>query len=390
VNDFSLWREELKRAWFALRGPHSTPMRAAASAAIGLFIGSLPIFGLHTPLVVLLCLWFQLDAAVAWVMSNISNPFFAPALLTAEVQVGAWLRTGAPMRFGPDLTRLGALRHFLGYMFVGAPVVGSVIAICGAAITFVTMALLPKKRPRQPYRLPRNAPAWLSAVERVASRFASADSPHPSERTHFHYLRAKLLADPIAKLLTEIAGGEPNAFGAVLDLGTGRGQLALLLLELGLATSVHGLDWDAQKIADAQRAAHAGSGGTVRPEALFVQSDVRTVRLEPADTVLLIDLLHYFTVEEQGALLDEAAAAVRPGGRLLVREADTKRRWRSFATLVEERLFTLIRFNRGERICFRPVAEIAARLESRGMRCSTRPAWGRTPFSNMLVVARKP
>ena len=42
-------------------------------------------------------------------------------------------------------------------------------------------------------------------------------------------------------------------------------------------------------------------------------------------------------------------------------------------TLAEERFFTLIRFNRGERVRFRPAREIAARLEAAGMSCETRP-----------------
>jgi SAM-dependent methyltransferase len=334
-------------------------------------------------------LWLQLDAAVAWVASNVSNPFFAPALLTAEVQIGAWVRTGAPLRLGQELSRSGGLRHFIGYMFVGAPLVGSALALCGGAITFGAMALLPKGRVREPYRLPPNAPAWLSAVEKVARRFASPNSPRASERTRFHYLRAKLLADPVAKMVAEIAGGEPSGFGEMLDIGTGRGQLPLLLLELGRATSVRGVDWDARKVAEAQRAALGETEGMTRLNAVFVQGDVRTTGFGSADTILLIDLLHYFAVEEQNAILDRAVAAVRPGGRLLVREADRQRGWRSFLTLVEEQVFTLVRFNRGERVCFRAVAEITARMESRGLQCVTRPAWGRTPFSNLLVVGRR-
>jgi uncharacterized protein (DUF2062 family) len=190
--NFSLWREELKRAWGALRGPQTTPGRAAVSVTLGLFIGSLPIFGCHTPLIVVLSIWFQLDAAAAWVVSNVSNPFFAPALLTAEVQVGAWLRTGSPPRLDRDLTRAGALRHFVGDMFLGAPLVGLALALCGGAITYALVALLPKARAREPYRLPDDAPLWVRAVERVARRFASPDSPIPRERTRFHYLRAKL------------------------------------------------------------------------------------------------------------------------------------------------------------------------------------------------------
>jgi hypothetical protein len=121
----------------------------------------------------------------------------------------------------------------------------------------------------------------------------------------------------------------------------------------------------------------------------LVQGDVRTASFAPADTVLLIDLLHYFTIEEQDEILRRAAAAVRPGGRLLVREADTERGLRSALTLLEERLFTALRYNRGERVRFRPAREIAARLEEGGLRSEIRPAWGRTPFSNVLVIGRK-
>src|SRR4029077_4693364 len=105
-------------------------------------------------------------------------------------------------------------------------------------------------------------------------------------------------------------------------------------------------------------AARADSDGADRVEATFIHGDVRTQPVEPADTVLVIDLLHYFKVQEQDVILDRAADAVRPGGRLLVREADSQRGWRSLCTLVEERFFTFIGFNRGERVCFRPAYDI--------------------------------
>src|SRR5262245_27107393 len=100
-------------------------------------IGSQPIFGCHTPLVLVLCLWFRLDAAIAWGASNISNPFFAPALLTAEVQVGAYLRTGHVLRVDRELSGWSALFDFAGYAFVGAPVVGLSLAVTGAAATYL-------------------------------------------------------------------------------------------------------------------------------------------------------------------------------------------------------------------------------------------------------------
>jgi uncharacterized protein (DUF2062 family)/2-polyprenyl-3-methyl-5-hydroxy-6-metoxy-1,4-benzoquinol methylase len=384
--NFSLWREELKRAWGELRGPGTTPGRAAASVALGLFVGSLPIFGCHTLLVLALCVYFQLDAAVAWAVSNVSNPFFAPALLTAEVQIGAWLCTGAPLRL--DLTRTGAMRHFIGYLCLGSPLAGLVLALFGGATTYAVASLLPKRSTRCPYRLPTDAPPWVKAVERVATRFASPLGSTYRERTVFHYARTKLLGDPVAKLVANLASDEPSGFGTLLDIGTGRGQLPLLLIELGLASSARGFDWDRGKIADAQRAAEGNGSPPV--DATFSECDMRATAFEPADTVLLIDVLHYVSISEQNAILDRAAAAVRPGGRLLVREADSKRGWRSLLTLAEECIFTLARVNRGERLRFRSAEEIARRVEAGGLGCTIRPAWGRTPFSNVLVVGRRP
>ncbi|HEY4016909.1 MAG TPA: DUF2062 domain-containing protein [Polyangiaceae bacterium] len=385
---FSLWREELRRAWCELRGPGTTPSRAALSVGLGLFIGSLPIFGCHTPLVIGLCLWFQLDAAVAWVTANVSNPFFAPALLAAEVQVGAWLRHGTAI----DFRRLGSrdlhVGDVLGCLALGSPVVGAALAVAGALIAYLLVAIAPSSRaPRPPYRLPDGAPPWIAAVERVATRYASPASVVARERTRFHYLRGKLLADPAARAVADVAGDAPAVLGDVLDVGTGRGQVPLLLVELGRARTARGVDWDAAKIGDAQRAAAAGSPSA--PAASFVVGDVRTAPFASSDTVLLVDILHYFREDEQDAILDRAAAAVRPGGRIVVRDADASRGWRSFATLVEERVFTFLRFHRGERVRFRPASAIVTRLEAAGMRCAVRPAWGSTPFSNVLVLGTR-
>jgi uncharacterized protein (DUF2062 family)/SAM-dependent methyltransferase len=390
---YSPFREELRRAFRELRGADLSPARGAAAVALGLFIGSLPIFGLHLPLVLGLCLWLRLDAAVAYVAANVSNPFFAPALITAEVQAGALLRTGALLHLDRALTRAGAFAQFTGDLLVGAPAVGLGLAVAGGATTWGALALKrwirPRRSPPARYRLPPDAPPWVQAVERVASRYAPADGGTAADRSRFHYVRTKLLGDPVAKLIASIAGEAEGALGAVADVGTGRGQLPILLVELGRATRASGVDWDAAKIDAARAAAAAAEGHEALPIDLQ-QGDARTAEIPAADTVLLIDLLHYFTIEEQDAILARAAAAVRPGGRLLVREADTERGLRSLATLIEERVFTALRWNRGERVRFRPVREIVARLGEAGLSCEVRPAWGKTPFSNVLIVGSRP
>jgi uncharacterized protein (DUF2062 family)/2-polyprenyl-3-methyl-5-hydroxy-6-metoxy-1,4-benzoquinol methylase len=390
---FSLLREELRRAFRELRGGRLSPARGAAAVALGLFVGCQPIFGCHLPVIIFLCLWLRLDALVAYVAANISNPFVAPAIVTAEVEIGAWLRTGERPHFERALTQTGALKHFAGDMVLGAPVFGAALAVVGGVITFVALAVAEKMRPagaekvREPYRLPPEAPPWFHAVERVAARYAPADGATAAERSRFHYVRTKLLGDPIAKLVAGIEGDAPGVLGEVLDIGTGRGQLPILLVELGVATKARGVDWDEEKIEAGKRAAAMGEALPIE----LSQGDARTAEVgtASADTVLLIDLIHYFTIEEQDEILRRAAAAVRPGGRILVREADTERGWRSAVTLLEEKVFTALRFNRGERVRFRAAREIVGRLEEAGLKCEVRPAWGRTPFANVLVVGRR-
>lgn len=392
---FSLFREELRRVWKDLRGGALTPRRAAISVALGLFIGSQPIFGCHTPLVIAICLWFQLDAAVAWIASNVSNPFFAPFLMTGEVQVGAYLREGTFLHLDQEVMRDGfqVISKFAGYLFLGSPFVGLALAGAGAALTFGGVAakrsIWPADGKREPYRLPDNAPPWVKAVERTASRYVPPEDSTPQQRTRFHYVRVKMLSDPIALMLAEYARSVPGGLGELCDIGTGAGQLPILLHELGLCGRVHGADWDEAKIEDAKAAAR-GRGEDPPPlDASFWKADARDADLPPSDTVLLIDLLHYFKPEEQEKILRNAASAVRPGGRILIREADTERGWRSTMTLAEERLFTLVRFNRGERVRFLPASARVKILEEMGFSCEVRPAWGKTPFSNVLILGTR-
>ena len=392
---FSFWREECKRAFRDLEGEDLTPARLGAAVAVGLFIGSQPVFGLHLLLVLFVCLKLRLHAVLSYVAANISNPFLAPALLTAEIQVGGRVRTGHWPRLDREIQAgYGALVDFAGHLIVGAPIVGVGLAIAGFVCTWSFVSIKRIVRPatslRPPYRLPADAPAWLHATERVASRYAAPESKSAAEKSQFHYVRIKLAVDPIARLIADVEGEREHVLGDVLDIGTGRGQLPILLLELGRATNAHGVDWDDAKIMHARRAAETRPDGALEARATFEAEDARTFTAARADTVLLIDLLHYFSIDEQNAILDRAADHVKPGGRLLVREADTESGWRSWATLLEEKIFTAVRFNRGERVRFRPAREIASRLATRGFSCNVVPAWGSTPFSNVLVVARRP
>ena len=209
--------------------------------------------------------------------------------------------------------------------------------------------------------------AAVSARYAGASRFARG------------FVDGKLRHDPATPALLRLAARDP--FGAVVDLGCGRGQLGLALLAAGVADRATGLDRDAAKLAEARRAA-AGL------PAEFAEADLAAPdpALPACDTLLMVDVLYQLPEAAQRPLLAAAARAARR--RVLVRAFDPDRGWRSAVGFAME---VLGRAVRGGRNAIRPLPlpEVAVPLEAAGFAVSVSPCWGSTPLPNVLLVAER-
>src|SRR5258706_14982160 len=115
-------RPALREAWRRLRGGELTPKRAALSVGVGLAIGLVPVYGAHWAIVLAACVPLKLDAPVAYLAANISNPLFAPFLLLAEVQVGSVLTTGALLPLTMDALEARGPTGFITQTIVGITV----------------------------------------------------------------------------------------------------------------------------------------------------------------------------------------------------------------------------------------------------------------------------
>lgn len=73
---------------------HESPDQLGKAVALGIFIGVLPLYGLHLPLCIAFASLFRLNRAVTYLAANISNPLMAPALVAAGIAVGEWMRFG--------------------------------------------------------------------------------------------------------------------------------------------------------------------------------------------------------------------------------------------------------------------------------------------------------
>ena len=357
-------RSFLLGLWRRLRGTPGSAVRAALAVAIGLFIGCQPVYGLHFVLVLAVCVPLRLDAVLSYLAANISNPLVAPFLIFSEVETGAYLETGRFAAFDVAQARATGALGFARQLLLGGVVVGSVLAALGFALAW----LIASRRRASAESAPSVTAQLELGQERTRQRYVAAP---PADR---YYVAGKLAFDPVFKLMNELDG----SFGRVLDLGCGRGQLALLLLDLGRATAVEGLDSDARKI-DVARAAG--------PEAAFRVADLASAELAPADTVLLVDVLHYLPFAEQDAVLLAAARALAPGGRLLLRELDGAPTARSATTRFFEWCGRKIGLNRGRATHYRSARDLCDVLGRAGLRCEIQGASERTPFANVLIVA---
>jgi uncharacterized protein (DUF2062 family) len=356
-------RSKLRGAWRRLRGGELTPARAALSVAVGLFVGVTPAFGAHIFLVLLVCVPLNLDAPVSYLAANISIPPVAPFLWLAEVEIGAWLLTRHPLALHVDALRTTGPWAFAKELVVGTLFFAPATALIGGIVTYAAVAATRPPKPRSLFE---------EAVARVAARYGG------ESRAAYYHVLGKMRGDPVVRRAFELASTEP--LGEVVDVGAGRGQLGILLLESNGATRVTGFDWDRAKVAEAQRASKNLS-------ASFEEGDAVTHAIPACDSVLMIDVLHYLVDAEQDAVIRRAARAARR--TVLIRELDPDRGWRSVATRIQEAITTTVRWNRGARVRVRPIPYAERRLSEEGFDVTVEPCWGSTPFANVLMVGRR-
>jgi uncharacterized protein (DUF2062 family) len=358
TSDGSGLRARLREGWARLKGGELAPWRAAASVAFGPAIGVTPLWGLHLWIVLGACLPLRLDVRIAYLAANVSLPFIAPFVTLAEIQIGAFARSGHVLPIDTDALRAQGAWAFAQDLVLGTVLFAPAVALVGGALIYLLA------NNWRTSHTPKDA--LEAALLRAGTRYRGAPG---------HYVRAKITSDPVVREVAML-----GALGEVVDVGCGRGQMLVVLLEAACATRGVGFDWDVAKI-EIARAAATGLPAT------FESGDILVHPINTCDTVLLVDVLHYLTDAEQDELLDRAAAAA--GQRIVIRDLDPHRGWRSTVAWVHEAVVTRLGINRGSRINIRPVSAITRVLEGHGFTPSVAPGWGATPFANILIVGTK-
>src|SRR5438046_80713 len=86
----------IRSLFYGLRTEGAGTGREAAAIGLGVFIGCLPLYGFHLMLCWIVGWLLKLNRLKLYLAAHVSNPLFAPTLVFLEIQIGAWLRRGAP------------------------------------------------------------------------------------------------------------------------------------------------------------------------------------------------------------------------------------------------------------------------------------------------------
>ncbi|MEO7557195.1 MAG: class I SAM-dependent methyltransferase [Acidimicrobiales bacterium] len=177
--------------------------------------------------------------------------------------------------------------------------------------------------------------------------------------------------------------------GDVLEVGCGHGLLSLYLATAAPGRRVHGVDIDDAKIAHAAIAAEA-----VRPSATVTFAPVGPGYLPDGawDAIVIADVLYLLAPEVQRAIVVAAAASLRPGGAVVLKEMGLTPRWKLRWNRAQETLATRvlrITDHTGAGLHFVAPDVMAGWLAEAGLDTSVTPVDRGYPWPHQLVVGRR-
>jgi len=170
----------------------------------------------------------------------------------------------------------------------------------------------------------------------------------------------------------------------VLDLGCGIGLIGLLLESRGLGNQTHGIEWDPAKARFAQRMIEGSGSNQVVCGHLLGET------WPDCTVVTALDVLHYFSPEQQRALIFRIGSHLPKGGRLLLRVMDGTTGGMAIFTRFCERLAVQFGWNLAPSVHWRSLAELRKDLSDAGFRRLPNPSIADSLSGNQILVCEKP
>jgi predicted exporter/2-polyprenyl-3-methyl-5-hydroxy-6-metoxy-1,4-benzoquinol methylase len=137
--------------------------------------------------------------------------------------------------------------------------------------------------------------------------------------------------------------------GKIYDLGCGYGFLDYFLYLKSAERTIIGVDYDGDKITV------ANNSYLKSDQLTFIENDVMQVTIENADAVVILDVLHYLSADNQQKLIRSSYEGLNAGGILIIRDGDSSQVEKHKGTKLTEFFSTkLLMFNKQteQELCF--------------------------------------
>ncbi len=182
------------------------------------------------------------------------------------------------------------------------------------------------------------------------------------------------------RFLDEIGQYLPEE-GTILDIGCGFGLFSLYYAQLFPAARFRGIDLDARRVALASDAARRlGLTNTS-----YAVGDAREYRADAEHAAAyMLDIVHHVPPETVPPLLSELHKAIRPGGRLIVKDVDTQPAYKRWFTHALDLLMSPRSV-----IHYWPAGELQALLERVGFRVYRHLMVDILPYPHVLYVCHR-
>jgi 2-polyprenyl-6-hydroxyphenyl methylase/3-demethylubiquinone-9 3-methyltransferase len=161
---------------------------------------------------------------------------------------------------------------------------------------------------------------------------------------------------PLARVVERVP-----AAGRLLEVGCGHGLFANAAALAHPGLDVLGVDPDARKIRWAE--ATVGARGNVR----FRRGELAAVAERGFDAVAVLDVLYLIPRAGWPSFLSGLRERLRPGGRLLLKEVETRPRWKFYRCVAQETMSVrLLGLTHGGGFAFAGRAEMEGLLRAAG------------------------
>jgi uncharacterized protein (DUF2062 family) len=143
-------RRRIRHLLHRLIHEYDSPQRLSLAIAMGVFVGTLPFFGLHMWIGLLLAFLVGLNKLAVLLGTQISIPWVAPVLIWSSLQIGEWVLHHRFLKIDPSHLQLDDL---LPAWLLGSIILGTFLGLLSYGLS-LTLVLRWRRLRRQPHPVP--------------------------------------------------------------------------------------------------------------------------------------------------------------------------------------------------------------------------------------------